>query len=54
MTRKMARLELIGFALGLILFTAGLAMAWLPAGPIGAGIVLMAVSLFDGDGRRNG
>lgn len=38
--------EAIAFAIGLLLFSAGLSLAWYPLGPIGGGAVLMAVSLF--------
>lgn len=37
--------ELAVFGLGLLLFAAGLSWAWLPLGPIGAGVVLMAVAV---------
>lgn len=40
--------ELLMFVIGLMLFAAGLSWAWPPAGLIGAGGVLMAVSLFGG------
>lgn len=40
------RPDLVVFALGLIAFCAGLYMAWPPLGPIGGGVVLMAISLF--------
>lgn len=39
----------IAFLAGLLLFAAGLSWAWLPLGPIGAGLVLMAVSVFGGN-----
>ena len=42
----MRRAELFVFVLGLALFSVGLAMAWLPAGLIGGGLVLMAISIF--------
>ena len=40
------KLELIVFLLGLIFFSVGLSLAWLPAGLIGGGLVLMAISIF--------
>ena len=40
------RVELLVFVFGLILFGAGLWMAWPPAGLIGPGLVLMAISVF--------
>lgn len=40
------RADLIAFAVGLLLFSIGLSLAWYPLGPIGGGVVLMAVSLF--------
>ena len=40
--------DAVVFALGLMLFSAGLAMAWLPLGLIGPGVVLMAISVFGG------
>ncbi len=43
------RVELLGFAAGLLLFCAGLGLAWPPLGLIGAGGMLMALSLFGGD-----
>ncbi len=43
--------SLVGFALGLIAFAAGLALWWPPAGLIGAGVVLMAVSIFEPGGK---
>lgn len=46
-----ARPQGIVFLVGLVLFAAGLSWAWLPLGPIGAGVVLMATSLFGG-GRK--
>ena len=39
-------LDLVVFGAGLLLFAAGLSLAWLPLGPIGAGLVLMAVAAF--------
>lgn len=44
--------DLIVFAVGLLLFAVGLSLAWLPLGPIGAGAVLMGVSVFSP--RRGG
>jgi len=43
--------ELVAFAIGLLLFSIGLSLAWYPLGLIGGGAVLMAVSLF-GDRAR--
>ena len=40
------RIELFTFLLGLMLFSVGLSLAWLPAGLIGGGLVLMAISIF--------
>lgn len=40
------RAELIAFTIGLLLFSVGLSLAWFPLGPIGAGAVLMGISLF--------
>lgn len=42
------RAEALTFLAGLLLFAVGLSWAWLPLGPIGAGAILMAVSLFGG------
>ncbi len=44
--------NLVGFGLGLLAFAAGLALWWPPAGLIGAGVVLMAVSIFEPGGKR--
>ena len=41
------RIELLTFFLGLALFGAGLWMAWPPAGLIGPGLVLMAISILE-------
>jgi len=41
-----ARIDGWVFVTGLVLFGAGLSWAWPPLGLIGAGLVLMAVSLF--------
>lgn len=41
-------INLTVFVAGLALFAAGLSWAWPPLGPIGVGVVLMAVSLFGG------
>lgn len=43
--------SLVGFALGLVVFSVGLALWWPPAGLIGAGVVLMAVSIFEPGGK---
>jgi len=43
-----SRPGLLVFLAGLLLFGAGLSWAWPPLGPIGAGLVLMAVSVFGG------
>lgn len=45
---RLALANLLGFALGLALFTAGLAWIWPPLGLIGAGVVLMGAGLFGG------
>ena len=42
------RAEALTFLAGLLLFAVGLSWAWLPLGPIGAGAILLAVSLFGG------
>lgn len=34
------------FILGLVAFSWGLWLAWAPLGPIGAGLVLMAIAVF--------
>lgn len=46
---RLARLnpDVLLFAAGLVLFAAGLSWAWLPLGPIGAGLVLMAMALYE-------
>lgn len=43
-----ARINPLAFVVGLILFGCGLSWAWPPLGLIGAGMVLMAASLFGG------
>lgn len=39
------------FITGLVLFSAGLSWAWPPLGLIGAGVILMAGSLFGNAGK---
>lgn len=48
-----SKVDLIAFVAGLILFSAGLALAWLPLGLIGPGIVLMAAAVFDPPRRES-
>jgi hypothetical protein len=43
-----SRADLIGFAVGMVLFGIGLWLAWPPLGLIGPGAVLMGISLFGG------
>lgn len=51
MKRLLLSSSLIGFVLGLIAFAVGLALVYPPAGLIGAGVVLMAVSIFEPGGK---
>lgn len=39
--------DVVLFGAGLLLFAAGLSWAWAPLGPIGAGLALMAVALYE-------
>lgn len=40
------RYDAVAFIFGLLIFSVGLSLAWYPLGPIGGGLVLMAVSVF--------
>lgn len=51
MKRKHAIISLICFSVGLVFFGFGLWLAWPPLGPIGVGVILMAISLF-GDKQK--
>lgn len=53
MTKLLTSINLIAFLIGLGLFAAGLWLAWPPAGLIGPGIVLMAISVL-GDTHGEG
>lgn len=47
MLNALKRPDLWVFLVGLVLFSAGLALAWPPLGLIGPGLVLMAAVWFD-------
>lgn len=47
-----AAANLLAFVAGLLLFAVGLSLWYLPAGLVGAGVVLLYVTLFGGGEKR--